>query len=81
MKKLTPYQVGDNDIVAAYNEKDAIVILSEFAGGEFVECLGCDDVTEKYLDMDICDEEGKVTGNLGDIMKDVTEPQYLFGWE
>ena len=81
MNELKAYQVGENDIVAAYNESQAISILTEFAGGDVTELMDKDDVTEKYFDMDICDEEGNITGKLGDIMKDVVEPEYLFGWE
>ena len=80
-KKIKAYQVGDNDIVAAYNVKQAIDTLTEMVGAEFTETLSDEDVTEKHPDMDICDEEGNVIGKLGDMIKGITEPEYLFGWE
>lgn len=85
---LKAYQVGDNDIVAAYDVAGAIKVLADMGGyapGDFDE----DDValvgdlvldnTEAY-DQD----EGKTVAlerTLRQELEALTEPAYLRGWE
>lgn len=77
--KLKPYQVGENDIVAAFTGDEARKILKEYCGTEF----DCDelDVEELPLEMKLQDEDGNFLATLGDYMKDVEKAEYLVGWE
>lgn len=82
-KKLTPYQVGDNDIVAAYDEKQAIKILCEYSG-----CLDADDFKESdvtdltsKLNGMLKDEDGNDLETLGNWIKRIDKPEYMYGWE
>lgn len=77
--KLKPYQVGENDIVAAHTESEAIKILTDYCSTEY--CEGELDATEQPLEMKLQDEEGNYLQTLGDYMKTVEKAEYLFGWE
>lgn len=79
--KLKAYQVGENDIVAAYHEKEAIKVLCDYCGDMEEFDFDESDVTEKHFDLKIHNEDGTFLELLGDTMKDVDTPQYLFGWE
>jgi len=80
MSDLKPYQVGENDIVVATTEQQVIDILCNYADLKPDE-LTVEDVNEQPLSLKLYTEEGDVIGTLGEYMKDVTEAQYLFGWE
>lgn len=87
-QQLNAYQVGDNDIVAAYDPAGAAKLLCEFFDyplGEFTE----DDVelvsdaeldNTKAFDVD----ENKVVTlekTLRQELSELTEPTYMHGWE
>ena len=80
---LTPYQVGENDVVVAYTKETAIKILCEFSccNEEFDLDEGdVEDLTYK-LDVMLKDEEGGDIGTLREGVKKLSKPQYLYGWE
>lgn len=86
-RQLFAYQVGDNDIVAAYDPAGAIKVLEDFTGGgyDFDE----DDVelvSDKALDAsEVYDQdEGKIVPlekTLRQELAELTEPAYMLGWE
>ncbi|MWV17517.1 hypothetical protein F3I16_15855 [Pseudomonas sp. L-22-4S-12] len=85
---LKAYQVGDNDIVAAYTPAGAIVVLCEYSGyqhDEFDERdveLVSDEVLDNTEAFD--QDEGKVITleqTLRQELAALTEPAYLHGWE
>lgn len=77
--KLKAYQVGENDIVAAFTEDEAKQILKEYCGTELED--GELDVTELPPEMELHDEEGKFLNTLEEYMKNVEKAEYLVGWE
>lgn len=85
---LKAYQVGDNDIVAAYDEAGAIAVLCEDSGYD-LEDFTLDEVTlvrDEVLDvMQAYDQdEGKVVPlekSLRQELAELTEPAYMVGWE
>ena len=79
--KLKPFQVGDNDIVAAFTQDEAVQILKEYCCTEFCDDGEVLDVTELPLEMELQDEEGNFLSTLGDYMKKVEKAEYLVGWE
>lgn len=84
-KSLTAYQVGDNDVVAAYDEEGAVKVLGDYCGYEVEESYKDDnnlvtDLTSKLNEM-LKDEEGNDLETLGDWLKRIDEPEYLYGWE
>ena len=80
MNKLIAYQVGDNDIVAAYSKGQAVQILSDYCGFDSDE-MSNDEVEELSLDLKLQDEEGNFMQTLGDLMKTIDKAEYLVGWE
>lgn len=88
-RQLFAYQVGDNDIVAAYDPAGAIKVLVEFSGlGDLDDYdeSDVDLVSDKVLDAteayDI--DEGKTVTlekTLRQELAELTEPAYLHGWE
>ncbi|HCP54559.1 MAG: hypothetical protein CMK72_01205 [Pseudomonadaceae bacterium] len=85
---LKAYQVGDNDIVAAYTPEGAIKVLCEYSGypdDEFtareVELVG-DKMLDNTQAFDI-DEGVTVTleKTLRQELSELTEPAYMHGWE
>ena len=79
--KLKAYQVGENDIVAAHNEKEAIEILCEYNGCISVDDFDSSDVTEQSFDLKIQGEEGDFLKTLGKIMAKTVKAEYIVGWE
>lgn len=85
---LKAYQVGDNDIVAAYDEAGAIAVLCEYCGypgGEF-DLEDVELVSDKVLDsLEAYDQdEGKVIAldkSLRQRVSELTAPAYMHGWE
>lgn len=85
---LKAYQVGDNDIVAAYDPAGAIKVLCEFNGDpddEF-ELSEVELVSDKVLDNTEAydQDEGKIVildKTLRQELAELTEPAYLYGWE
>lgn len=88
MRSLIAYQVGDYDIVAAFDPHGAIAVLCEQTGEELSE-YELEDVklvSDKHLDsLEIYDQdEGKTERLETSLRQDVaalTEPTYMFGWE
>ncbi len=83
MQELKAYQVGDTDIVAAYDPAGAIKVLCDqcnYPADEFtldeVEL-----VSDKLLDAPMQDEEGNEYPPLRVDLDAATEPTYLHGWE
>lgn len=88
MQPLIAYQVGDYDIVAAFNPEGAIAVLCEQNGesldqytAEEVELVG-----DKLLDsMEVYNQdEGKTEKLETSLRQDIaalTQPQYMYGWE
>lgn len=91
-RTLTAYQVGDNDVVAAYDKDGAIQILADYCGFDadefYAEDYGfgtnsvstVEDLTSK-LNVMLKGEDGEDLETLGDWMNRVNEPEYLYGWE
>ena len=81
-EKLIPYQVGENDIVAAYNPKQALELLAAYCGltaDEYAD-FEVEDITYK-LDAMIRDEEGADVETLRVWLKRISAPEYIYGWE
>ncbi|MGF6692965.1 hypothetical protein M2318_003042 [Metapseudomonas resinovorans] len=85
---LKAYQVGDNDIVAAYDPAGAIKVLCEFCGypANEYELDEVELVSDAVLDnrQVFNTDEGKVETlekSLREEMVELTEPAYLTGWE
>ncbi len=79
MSELKAYQVGENDIVAAYSEKQAVELFIAYCSSEYGE--GELDATELPFEMELQDSDGNFLNALGEYMKDVKTAEYLFGWE
>lgn len=87
-RQLFAYQVGDNDIVAAYDPAGAIKVLVEFSGdGDYdYDDDDVDLVSDKVLDNTEAydQDEGKIITlekTLRQELAELTEPAYLHGWE
>ncbi len=88
-RMLTAYQVGDNDMVAAYDPAGALRVLFDQVGEENYNDLTEDDVVivgDKTLDsMQAFDQDSGEYVNLEEslrqLMAKMTEPRYLWGWE
>lgn len=86
-RSLFAYQVGDNDIVAAYDPAGAIQVLCEFNGcGNDFDENDVELVSDKMLDnteaFDV--DEGKaftLEKTLRQELAELAEPAYLHGWE
>jgi hypothetical protein len=81
---LIAYQVGDNDIVAAYDPAGAIQVLVDFAG--YGDDFDVEPVSDKVLDATEAfdQDEGKIIPlekTLRQQLAELTEPAYLHGWE
>ncbi len=81
METLKAYQVGENDIIAAYNEKQAIEILCEYNGCIDVDDFDHSDVTKLSFCLKLQDEEGQGIGTLGSWLAQLSKPEYMYGWE
>ncbi len=85
---LIAYQVGENDIVAAYDPAGAIKVLCEFCGypDDEYDLEDVDLVGDALLDSrDAYDQdEGKIVAlekSLRQELEELDEPAYLHGWE
>jgi len=87
--KLTAYQVGDYDIVAAYDPAGAIEQLKKASDGDYDDLDPERDVlivSDKWLDAtEVFDQdEGKLVPlekTLRQQLEELTEPQHMWGWE
>ncbi|HBZ94935.1 MAG TPA: hypothetical protein DEO91_14945 [Pseudomonas sp.] len=88
VQRLIAYQVGDNDIVAAYDPAGAIEVLCTYNGYEPDE-FTVDEVvavSDSLLDSTEAfdQDEGKTVPlekTLRQELEELTEPAYLHGWE
>lgn len=82
MNILIPYQVGENDVVVAYNSKQALEVLIEYCAYEADDYQDFDveDISYK-LDSMLRDEEGADIETLREWVTRTREPEYLYGWE
>lgn len=85
---LTAYQVGENDIVAAYDPAGALALLCEYCGWPdgFLTLEDVEPVSDQVLDaLQVFDQdEGKtitLDRSLRENVAALTEPQYMYGWE
>lgn len=88
VQQLTAYQVGDNDIVAAYDPEGAIEVLSTYCGYAKDEFTTDDVVLVNDETLDATEafdqDEGKtipLDKTLRQELAELTEPAYLHGWE
>lgn len=88
VQRLIAYQVGDNDIVAAYDPAGAIEVLCTYNGYDLDE-FTIDEVvvvSDALLDSTEAfdQDEGKTVPlekTLRQELEELTEPAYLHGWE
>lgn len=88
VQQLIAYQVGDNDIVAAYDPEGAIEVLSTYCGYAKDEFTTDDVVLVNDETLDATEafdqDEGKtipLDKTLRQELAELTEPSYLYGWE
>lgn len=88
VQQLIAYQVGDNDIVAAYDPEGAIEVLETYSGydkGEFTadDVVPVNDETLESTEAFDQDEGKTITleKTLRQELEELTEPAYLHGWE
>lgn len=79
-KRLIPFQVGEYDIVVAYNAEDARKLLFEYTDCEMVDVEDVEDISHK-LDVMLYDEDGVAIETLRDMVDAIDEPEYLYGWD
>lgn len=85
--KLKPYQVSENDVVAACDAEQALQVFNEFIGADESDVnswLSKDfkvkDLSNK-LDVMLVDENDNQLCTLAELMADIKQPKYLYGWE
>lgn len=86
--KLRAYQVGDYDVVAAYNPQNALEVFA-LQGGNGLEMFSLDEVvplTDTQLDADevFNQDEGKIERldeTLRQQLARLIKPTYLCGWD
>ncbi|PIA74263.1 hypothetical protein CDR19_04145 [Ectopseudomonas toyotomiensis] len=88
VQRLIAYQVGDNDIVAAYDPSGAIEVLCTYNGYELDEFTVNEVVAVSDALLDSTEafdqDEGKTVPlekTLRQELDELTEPAYLHGWE
>lgn len=79
--QLKAYQVGDNDIVAAYTPEGALEALVELAGEIGLSTVDVSIIEEDELDVPVVDEDGNQCPTIRQMLADLSEPTYLFGWD
>jgi hypothetical protein len=82
--KLKAYQVGEYDVVAAYDENQAIHVFKDYAGDE-EDDYDVKEITGFRLTGQVRDEDGNYAESIQEML-DALEcskggTQYLFGWE
>lgn len=78
--KLKAYQVGEYDIVAAYDKPHAIHVFKDYAGDE-EDDYDVKEITGFRLSRKLRDEDGNYTESIQEMLDYIDGPQYLFGWE
>lgn len=81
--KLSPYQVGENDIVLAYNIERAKHVLSDFTGLGIEEFEQVEDLTPRIDSLKFFGEGSEVLFTLKALIEnsDGQGERYLMGWE
>lgn len=79
---LTPYQVGQYNVVAANSKEEAIQILLDYhyVDSDGIEVKDVIDLTFNLRTM-ITDAEGNNMEILGDWVSRIKKPEYMYGWE
>lgn len=79
---LKPYQVGENDIVLAFNEQSAKQLLCDYCDWDIDELLDVEDLSNR-LDMKFQDEDGNFLYTLKTLIEQNQDQgeRYLTGWE
>lgn len=78
---LKAYQVGGNDIVAAGSVEEALAVLEELAGEIDLTIEDVAPIAEDELDVPVEDEEGNACPTIRQMLAELSEPAYLFGWD
>ncbi|AUH50601.1 hypothetical protein CXB49_07180 [Chromobacterium sp. ATCC 53434] len=78
---LKAYQVGDNDIVAAGSQEEALAVLEGLAGQTDLTIGNVALIAEDELDVPVVDEEGNAYPTIRQMLAELSEPTYLFGWD
>ncbi|OHX11314.1 hypothetical protein [Chromobacterium sphagni] len=78
---LKAYQVGGNDIVAAGSREEALAVLEELAGQTDLTVGDVAPIAEDELDVPVVDEEGNPCPSIRQMLAELSEPAYLFGWD
>lgn len=88
LSALTAFQVGDYDVVAAYDSEGALAVLREQTGDDDDDFTTADVVmvSQKTLDsLEAFDQdEGKIVPlkvSLRQELATLTKPTYLYGWD
>ena len=88
VQQLIAYQVGENDIVAAYDPAGAIEVLTIYSGYDKSDFTVDDVVPVNDETLDSTEafdqDEGKtitLEKTLREELEELTEPTYLHGWE
>lgn len=79
--KLKAYQVGDNDIVAAYSTDQALNIYVSTCVGWTVDDFEAEELIEYRLTLPTYDEDGCEHESVQEMLDNLDKPQYMFGWE
>lgn len=79
--QLKAYQVGENDIVAAYTPEGALEVLVGLAGEVGLGTVDVSLIEEEELDVPVVDEDGNQCPTIRQMLADLSEPTYLFGWD
>ena len=78
-QQLQAYQVGGNDIVAAYSQEGALAVLEELAGETGLALEDVSPIEEAELDVPVEDEDGAACPTIRQMLAELSEPAYLFG--
>ena len=81
MEKLKCYQVGEFDLVVAYNEKQAFDILVDFVGCSSEDIDDVIECSNEFLSKPTIDEDGVVGPSWGEIAAKIDKPEWVGGWE
>lgn len=80
-RPLLAFWVGDDDIYAAEDEAQAVVLANAIAGDGVYTLDDVAPVSAETLDDRLCDDAGRLAWTLRGLLMDQTEPGYLAGFE
>ena len=79
---LKAYQIGANDIVAAYSPEGALAVLIELAGDlDPLTLIDVVAIEDAELDSPVVDEDDSPCPTIRQMLAELCAPAYLFGWE